>query len=430
MLVIPISSNLYKLFNDIAQTRRMVFMAGLPGVGKSLLIQQLTLIAKQAGRQVHLIQWDVSRQAFEIPEILVKYPEIDGVTDPMIRMGVGMWARTAVYHWHKTHPDPSHILIGEVPLIGNRLIELTQVMEDEAEQLLSSDQVLFTTPVPSWEVREVIEKAREKTIANPQNENEKMDAPPNVLRALWREVNGLARQIGLTKAGENAPYNPYIYAGVYDALLQHRHAHSILIDEVLRPKKSVYELDVVKGQLQASKAEAIGIIEQLEGDFTRDEVNTAVSQWHSAVTQNPPTVDHGYELRMPLPHTLESVIEETELNDDQLYCLREVVKLPIEATAEELLPMIDKAVDCLGVETAVTQANVRKFDVYDSYFNVKRLEGENGRVFLAALLQSYRNMLTNLDDDQHDLTVIELPLMRVALDSVLQLFLTPENSEK
>ena len=41
--------------------RRMVFFAGLPGTGKSLLVHQLVHLASGAGRQVHLIQWDVAR---------------------------------------------------------------------------------------------------------------------------------------------------------------------------------------------------------------------------------------------------------------------------------------------------------------------------------------------------------------------------------
>lgn len=428
MLVIPISSNLYEQFSEIAQTRRMVFMAGLPGVGKSLLIQQLTLIANQAGRKVHLIQWDVSRQAFEIPQILDSYPEVDGVTDPIIRMAAGRWARSAVYQWHNAHPDPENMLIGEVPLIGNRLIELTQVMNDDAEAVLSSSQVLFVTPVPSWEVRAVIEKAREKSIANPQNENEKLDAPPNVLRALWREVNDLARQIGLTKAGPDTPYNPYIYAGVYEALLQNRHSRSIPIDQVLRPKQSVYDLDVVKGQLRASTREAVSIIEQLENQYSRKEIVDVVANWHSTLTQTIAEPDRGPELRLPLPETLESALSDTALTDEHIRCLREVVQLPVEAAPDELLPVVDQAIACLGVETAVSQANVHKFDIYDSYFNVTRTEEESGRVFLAGLLQSYRNMLINLETE-HDLTVIELPLLRVALDSILQLFLTNRRAQ-
>ena len=114
----------------------------------------------------------------------------------------------------------------------------------------------FVVPVPSWEVREVIEETRARTVADPQNEQEKLDAPPNVLRLLWQEVNGLARQIGLTKASPEAPYNPYIYGGVFEALLQYRPSRLLLIDEVLRPSQSVYDLEVLSGILRPSADEA------------------------------------------------------------------------------------------------------------------------------------------------------------------------------
>ena len=35
---------------------------------------------RRAGRRAHAIQWDVTRAAFETPEILARYPEVEGVT--------------------------------------------------------------------------------------------------------------------------------------------------------------------------------------------------------------------------------------------------------------------------------------------------------------------------------------------------------------
>ena len=53
----------------------MVFLAGLPGTGKSLLLKQLVLIAQQAGRTVDTLQWDVTRLPFETADILaLGYP--------------------------------------------------------------------------------------------------------------------------------------------------------------------------------------------------------------------------------------------------------------------------------------------------------------------------------------------------------------------
>ena len=79
------------------------------GVGKSLLVQQLALMAQAEGRHVHLLQWDVTRAAFERPEILARFPEVDGVTHAAIRQGVGTWARRAVHAWHEQVPQATSI---------------------------------------------------------------------------------------------------------------------------------------------------------------------------------------------------------------------------------------------------------------------------------------------------------------------------------
>ena len=155
-IILPTNSHIYTTFQHLAAQQRLVFLVGLPGTGKSLLIQQLAVMAQQVGRTVHLLQWDVTRAAFETAVNLQKYPEIDGVTHPAIRKAVGLWARTAVYQWAKAF-DSGHLLIGEVPLIGNRLTELTQPHADDAETVLNSPDCLFFIPTPSKAVRQVIE---------------------------------------------------------------------------------------------------------------------------------------------------------------------------------------------------------------------------------------------------------------------------------
>src|SRR6187401_1123619 len=121
----------------------MVFVAGLPGVGKSLFIRELARAAHAAGRTVHLLQWDVVRLAFASPSIDARYPERDGITHAVIRKAVGRWARAAVLRWYRAHHASTHILIGEVPIIGNRLLELVQVQDNEAEPLLAGIDALF-----------------------------------------------------------------------------------------------------------------------------------------------------------------------------------------------------------------------------------------------------------------------------------------------
>ena len=420
MLVIPISSTLYQHLHQLAQNKRMVFMAGLQGTGKSLLIQQLALIAQEAGRTVHLLQWLTARQPFETAEILARYPEIDGVTHPVIRKATGMWVRGAVARWHEQYPDPRHLLIGELPVIGNRLLELTQPEADGVEPLLTSEQVQFVLPVPSWEVRAAIEDARARTLADPQHEREKRDASPAVLQALWQEVNGLARQMGLTKASPTTPYNPYIYGGVFQALLQHRHLQTLLVDEVLHPKQSVYELAQIASELQATPAEVAAIMAQLEqGDVA--EVETAVSHWHYPLTQNPQLPDPGPELPLPLPEMLPHAEAKTALTDDQRTALQAVLGLPLQAGVGEVLTAVDHALHTLTTTAATTAANVHKFDVYDGYFNVQRRDGDPGLLFLGGLLQAYRNALQNLEGDS-TLTVIEKPMLRIALEAAVSMF--------
>jgi len=106
---------------------RMVFFAGLPGTGKSLLVHQLAHLALGAGRSVHLLQWDIARPVFEASPAGRRYPLTDGVTHAVIRKAAGLWVRQAVIAWSERHPGPEHVLIGETPFIGGRFIELAQL---------------------------------------------------------------------------------------------------------------------------------------------------------------------------------------------------------------------------------------------------------------------------------------------------------------
>ena len=421
MLLLPIDSGLHKALSELATKHRMVFMAGLPGTGKSLMIQQLSLLAHQAGRRVHLLQWDMTRRVFDLPELADEFPEIDGVTHPAVRKAVGLWARDAVVHWDEAYPEPEHILIGELPLIGNRLIEMTQRIDDSAEILLSSNQACFVVPVPSWEVREVIEKSRERSIAEPQNEREKLDAPPNVLRNLWKQLNAFARDIGLTKAGDEAPFNPYIYGGVYEALLQHRNMQTLTIEKVLRPERSVYDLDVVESELFATKDEVLALFERIRAEYTPDSLEMAVANWHATISANPKPIDRGPELMLPLPEGVVGSAENTTLTEPQLAALRAFVALPIDAPADDVVPLVDAALATLTGDAQPTLANVKKFDVFDGYFNVTRIEGDAGTNFIAGLLQAYRNVVADFDNG-HTLTVIEMPMLRVALETTLRMY--------
>ena len=102
--------------------------------------------------------------------------------------------------------------------------------------------------------------------------------------------------------------------------------------------------------------------------------------------------------------------------------LQKIINLPLDAPPEQTISALDEAIEVLGVETAVTTANIHKFDVYDSYFNVSRSSEHSGLTFLHGLLQAYRNVLLDLNKPPHTLTVVELPLLRIALETSLRQF--------
>ncbi|HEX5502103.1 MAG TPA: hypothetical protein VFW96_05740 [Thermomicrobiales bacterium] len=279
-VIIPRASPLYVPLARMAGERRAVFFAGLPGAGKSLLVQQLARLAHAAGRRVHLVQWDVARAAFETPELLARYPEVEGVTHAAIRKAVGLWARDAVLRWHEAHPDPAHLLIGETPLVGGRLVELAQVHDDAAEVLLASPATLFAVPVPSAGVRARIEAARERTSAAPAHGREAADAPPNVLRALWAEVAALGARLDGAATPAAADYDPAAYARVYAHALRHRHHEVLPVDEFLPAAGSVYDLGVAAGELAPTPEEVAVAVRRVEEGYGGERLARAVERWY------------------------------------------------------------------------------------------------------------------------------------------------------
>jgi hypothetical protein len=281
--VLPRDSDLYRRLHGAAAECRCVFFAGLPGVGKSLLLQQVALLAQEAGRPVSLLQWDVARGPFETPAILARYPEIDGVTHAAIRKAAGLWARDAVSAWDRAHPDRREILIGEVPLIGNRLIELVQRRDDDVEGLLAGPGTVFLIPVPSREVRRAIEAARAREMAAPTNARELANAVPTLVQALWEEILGLARVLGVRRdqaASTGASgFDPDVYAGVYERLLRHRRAERLDITGVLPVQASVYDALGTARDLVPSPDEVARAIAEVEARPLA-EIEREVGDWY------------------------------------------------------------------------------------------------------------------------------------------------------
>jgi len=274
-VILPPEGAIYRLFSQLIEEADRVFFAGLPGVGKSLLLQQMTLMALAAGRRVTLLQWDVARQPFETP----RYPLSDGATHPLVIRATGAWLRGALVEWEAG--KPADMLIGEVPLNGGRFMEIARPAADDAEALLRDRRSQFLIPVPSRPVRALIEARREGSIAAPQHENEAHDAPPDLLRALWQDLYRVGVALGLAdSAGCAVPYSPEVYGSVYRHLLQHRHAQVLPIDEPLQPIASVYHHVEPPPVLQATSAQAEKILVDLEASMTPGAAIAAAAKWY------------------------------------------------------------------------------------------------------------------------------------------------------
>jgi len=281
-IVIPTESETYAELLGVTQSCDIAFVVGMPGVGKSLFVQQLALMAQQTGRAVHLLQWDVTRTAFEIDDILARYPDlVNGETHPFIRKAVGAWARQGVLDWYQEYGESDHILIGEAPLYGSRLADLSRPTRDKAEPVLSGARSRFILPVPSSKVRRTIEARRAETSSAPQHERESFDAPPNLLQEAWQEIDAIGRERGLvTELIEPSTYDPDVYQAVFEHLLQHRTTTVAHIDEVLHLEGSVYDLEAIESELSATPAQVRETIVYLEANFTPEEIAASVERWH------------------------------------------------------------------------------------------------------------------------------------------------------
>jgi hypothetical protein len=281
-LVLYRDSELYRTLHDAVSHQRCIFVAGLPGVGKSLIVQQLALLAGEAGRAVHLLQWDVARRGFERPEILARYPEVDNVTHAAIRKAVGLWAREAVRRWDREHPESLHLLIGETPFVGNRLIELAQPRDDAVEPLLASERTLFVIRAPSREVRQTIEASRAREMASPRHERETANAPPRLVDRLWLEIAEVARRLALARPASGADYDPDVYVAVYQRLLRHRHARPVPITEVLPVSASAYDLPTIAGELVPTPEDVERFMAQVEA-MSEPELHDQVERWYEGL---------------------------------------------------------------------------------------------------------------------------------------------------
>jgi hypothetical protein len=265
--LLPADSTIAARLIEVAHTQRMVFFAGLPGVGKSLLIRELAQMAHSLGRRVHLLQWDVARQGFLSNAMLAKYPDAAGVTHFVVRKSMGIWSRKAVFKWSVANPGTTDLLITEAPLIGNRFVELAVPGDDKAESILIAENSCFIIPVPTRKVRIAIKAARVESTRNPRHPRERGDAQPNVMDAVWAELSDAATRLGLGSRSHKI-YNPDTYKEVYLAVLKYRKCVVLPIDIVIATgNSSVYTLQIPFHDVLPTITEAKESIAEVERTY-------------------------------------------------------------------------------------------------------------------------------------------------------------------
>ena len=286
MTAMPHAPHIERL-RELARTHRMLLIAGLPGVGKSLLLRELAEAAHGYGRAVYLLQWDVARRPFDTPALLARFPEVDGITHAVLRKAAGLWARDAVTDWAAQHEGDGALLAGETPLIGHRFVELARPSADTAEPVLVSDTTRFLVPVPTVEVRRAIEAARAATTASPRHERERADAVPGVLRVLWGQLLDAAAQLAAER-GEGPPvdvgYDPDTYLAVYTEALWRRNWEPLPVEVALPPQsRSVYAVDAPAVDLAPSEAEAEAYVARVEREYPDlDALRRETAAWWQA----------------------------------------------------------------------------------------------------------------------------------------------------
>jgi len=279
--MIPQNSEVYLQLEGLVHSSSILVISGLPGVGKSLYVNQVIEIAKLKGRKLTVIQWDVARKAFETDELSELFPMGEGVVHNGVKLCAGSWLKEVVADWIRKHDSDNDFLLIEAPLVGHRFIEIMQVSEDsDIESFLASEKMKVLVPIPSREVRIKIEEARMAQVD--EGAQSWMGAKPSVMLLIWKELCELANELGknIDVTGQ-PPYDPELYKFVFQRVLRNRHFVPLIIDEVfeidLEDEKELHNT----GSLMPDDDAANSIGEQIKNVYPDlSEIDLLVDNWY------------------------------------------------------------------------------------------------------------------------------------------------------
>jgi hypothetical protein len=152
--------------------------------------------------------------------------------------------------------------------------------------VLSDPRTRFVVPVPSRELRRHLEAERARRAAQPLHPREREDAPPEVLRDLWRQLTGVAATLGLAGApasGAPAPYDPALYTAVYQHVLRCRHVDVLHVDAILpATAMSPYDLGISVDDLRPQADEAERLLAGAARDWADPAaLEQALERWYA-----------------------------------------------------------------------------------------------------------------------------------------------------
>jgi hypothetical protein len=278
--IIPQDSPVFLELTELADNSKVVVFSGLPGVGKSLYVQEFQAIAQSKEIAVDVIQWDVARKAFETSYILAHYPMGDGTVHNGLKLIAGKWLLVRLKQWIEANRDNKKILLIEAPLVGHRFIELVKVNADKSlETFLSSDQFKVVMPIPSRDVRQAIESARADQVK--EDAQVWLGAKPSVMLMLWKMTCGIANEFGMDiDMSGQPPYNPAIYEYVFSEILKHRHFVPLYIDALFDvPPQSESELHTLDSFI-AEEEEANALAKEIIEQYSESEIDHIVDRWY------------------------------------------------------------------------------------------------------------------------------------------------------